>query len=216
MAAKLDIYNMALTNIGVSDLLQSEYGSTKVHALFNLVFPHVYREFLSLYDWSFARKRAELSRDEDTEPPTNWAYAYWLPEDCLRVRSIVIPGLRTPAKRNRIPYEVATDVMHYEGVFARRKLFCDLPEVEIIYTAEVEAEALPGEAVRAFAFLLASHIAVPMTMKGDIMQANRQAYEYAVLQAATADLNEEEPDREPLPELLEGRCSVDDVTRWGM
>lgn len=212
MATKLDIFNTALPLVGVSDQLTDPAGASKAHIILNRFYPTVVDEFLTgTIDWSFVRKRATLTPSETITPPTNWSYAFEVPADYLKLRSIVIPGLRAPAKRQRIPFEMATVFTPAAGgdgppASTKRVIYCDLSEIEVVYTTKLPDESvLPSEAAYALALLLASRIAVPMTMKADIMNLNRQAYNEAVLEAAAADLNEEEPDKDPLPELLEGR-----------
>lgn len=218
MATKLTLFNTALGNIGVSDYLTDTAGASKAHKVLNQIWPTVLAEFLSLdVDWSFTRRRETLTPSETYTAPINWAYAFVAPTNCMRVRSITIPGLRKFGKRHAIEHEV---VRIYEAAVPEVSpervvtlIYCDVPEIEIVYSASLSDSEIPAmtpSAAYALACLLASRIALPMSMKPEVMNLNMQTYNDALSEAIAQDMNEGETGVPPTPELLDGRSALTD------
>ena len=308
MATKLQIFNTALGNIGVSDYLTDTAGPSKAHKVLNQMWPMVLAELLSLdVDWSFTRRRATLPQSVDyyesfaadvlceaqqfggfripapvvvtaqtsvfspssvgmkisilgeaypfevvsyVSPtqvvceardnpftlsavscsiagvapyverfpvPINWAYVFEAPAECLRIRYIEIPGLRKFGKRHAIEHEVVriheAEVPEVSPERVVTLIYCDVPEIEIVYSASLgdsEIPAMPPSVAYALACLLAARIALPMSMKPEVMNLNMQTYNDALSEAIAQEVNEGETGVPPTPELLDGRTSLAD------
>lgn len=218
MATKLNLFNTALGNIGVSDYLVDTAGASKAHKVLNQMWPMVLAEFLSLdVDWSFTRRRETLTPSEAYTAPINWAYVFVAPSDCTRVRHITIPGLRKPGKRHAIEHEVVRvhedEVPEVSPEREVTLIYCDVPEIEIVYSASLsdsEIQSMTPSAAYALACLLAARIALPMSMKPEVMNLNMQTYNDALSEAIAQEMNEGETGVPPTPELLDGRTSLAD------
>ena len=106
MASKVDICNMALMRIGVStiisDINEGSQESNVCAQFFDATLDYILRD----YPWNFAEVRVTLAQAAG-DPPTNWAFKYAYPSDCLAAIAITIPGLRTPTAAARVPFKVA-------------------------------------------------------------------------------------------------------------
>lgn len=84
MASDIDICNGALSVVGSNTTITSYNppdGSAAAQYCATF-FPLARRELLAVFEWSFARMRAQLT--PVTNPSDGWAYAYALPAECLR------------------------------------------------------------------------------------------------------------------------------------
>ncbi|HOK66358.1 MAG TPA: hypothetical protein PLV55_06055 [Anaerohalosphaeraceae bacterium] len=83
--SETQICNMALKTIG-SSRINDLYTDTSSEAAACRDFYEAVRDAcLRMYDWPFARARAELSQDTNT-PDFEWDYAFLLPQDYLSLR----------------------------------------------------------------------------------------------------------------------------------
>ena len=192
MASETDICNLGLLRTGVSQSIASPDEKNNEARVCKLLYP-ILRDFvLADVDWNFARRRATLARFTGNAP-TNWSYAYALPDGCLAVRDVVIPGSRKPASSDRVPFEVAGG-----------QLFCDQESVEIIYTVRVTDTSLfSPQFVSAMGWALVPELATGLVIKGDFATAGKRGYDQAVSSAIAADL-QEGSDNEPDSDFV--RC----------
>jgi hypothetical protein len=178
MADEVQICNLALLRVGVTSTIAAlSEVSTEANAC-RVFFEQVRDAVLRDFPWGFATKRAALGLLAEAAP-TNWAYAYQLPSDCLLVRGLVCPGARSLRADQRIPYEV-------NG----RKLFTDMPEAELLYTARVtDTSVFDPLAVSAIAWGMAVELGNAF-LKPDLARAAQQVYQLARSEAWAACLNE--------------------------
>jgi hypothetical protein len=83
MASEVDICNLALNEIGESQIIDLTEAS-KAARLCNLVYSDTRDAVLREHPWNFAIKRAELAR-LTTDPIFDFDAQFQLPSDCLRV-----------------------------------------------------------------------------------------------------------------------------------
>lgn len=83
MASEVDICNLALNEIGESQIIDLTENS-KAGRLCNLVYSDTRDAVLREHPWNFAIKRAELAR-LTTDPIFDFDAQFQLPADCLRV-----------------------------------------------------------------------------------------------------------------------------------
>jgi len=199
MASKVDICNMALMRIGVStiiaDINEGSQESNVCAQFFDATLDYILRD----YPWNFAEVRVTLAQAAG-DPPTNWAFKYAYPSDCLAAIAITIPGLRTPTASARVPFKVA-----YEpGV--GRVIYTDMGTAELVYRARVTDTTMWDPMfVSAFAYLLASEICLPLSVNPAISQQARQAYALVSSSAAARNMSEGAEGPEPPSELIATR-----------
>lgn len=187
-----EIANLALGHLGSSKevgLLTTERSAeaAAIRRFYNESRRRVLRDF----PWPFAGKIADLGLEE-TNPNTEWEYAYRYPSDCLRIRRI-LSGIRTDTPDSRIP--------HKEGHDATGLLvFTDESNAQLDYTADVTNVSIyPSDFVMAFSYLLA-HYAAPKITGGDpfsLGQKALQLYLAEISRAQANSLNEQQDDVEP-------------------
>lgn len=185
MADDITICNMALYRTGVSSTIANLDEPSKEARLLKTFFAPIRDFVLRDVDWNFARKRQVLALLTGT-PPTNWTYAYAMPDDCLNIQSLVIRGTRVPASKDRIPYEV-------QG----RSILTDQDNAELIYTYRCTDMSLwDPQAVSALAWALVPEIAMGLVIKTDAAQAGQRAYNQVLSDAVAANF-QEGSDNEP-------------------
>lgn len=186
MADVNSICNMALYRTGVSSLIADIDEGSKESRVCKAFFEPTRDCVLEDVDWNFARKRQALAL-LSAGAPTNWTYAYALPDDCIAVRSIVVPSARVPSSKDRIPYEI-------QG----RTLLTDWPDLELIYTYRCEDMSVwTPQAASALAWALVPELAMGLVIKTDAAQQGRAAYNQVISEAIASNLqqgSDNEPD----------------------
>ena len=144
---KLQIYNLALWNLGVKTTLQKTEGvDPKVVAL-NLFYNLAVEQTLKDFDWSFARVRKDLALTESgkSENPF-YRYEFAYPDDCLSAREIV-----SLDPSSNIDFEPATNSETMKLV-----INTNMPTAKLKYTRRVDKEAFfTSEFVMALSWYLA-------------------------------------------------------------
>lgn len=198
MSSQVDIYNMALLRIGNGKTIASTSEGSNEANLCNIFYEQCRDYLLRAFPWNFSTKRAVLAVSSAT-PPTNWTYAYSLPSDYLNIRRIITSGLRSMRSDLKPPFQISTSG-------SQRILYCDIQTVEIEYTARITDTTLFDPAfVSALAYRLALEIAMPLTVKGEIIQSLERAYMQSVREAAALSMNESQDDPEPDGSFLASR-----------
>lgn len=161
--SEVQIGNMALGNIGVTDTIESFTESSKAARNVNTWYDFSRKFALEQFNWPFARKRVTLSSHAD-DAPSDWAYRYQYPSDCLAARHILNPFGTTA---DAIPFMIE---MSENG--ETKSILCNQDEACLIYTFDQEAATLfTTSFVLLLAQELAVHLAMPMTAKRSIKQA---------------------------------------------
>jgi hypothetical protein len=190
MASQSDICNMALGFIGVSltigNINEQSNGSVTCLQFWNIVQDYMLRQ----YNWKFAAYR--VTAQPLADPPQNWGYVYPLPADCLKVKCITIPGLRNPRADQRAPFEQAA----IAGI--GRVIYTDMNPCELQYTSQItDTEQWDPMFCIAFAYLLGSFIAMPLSSTPSVAAQCRAASEQTCQLAIAQDLVESQPDAPP-------------------
>lgn len=141
----VDIVNLALSKIG-SATISDWNEATKERRTATAIYDNMRDRLLEMYPWNFAMKRAVLST-LGTTPSFEFAYAYTLPTDCIRVYELYDYPLE--------PYAVEAG-----------NLLTDLSSanVKIKYIAKITTEStFPPSFVNVFALAIAAEIAPILT-----------------------------------------------------
>lgn len=87
MASEVQICNLGLMKYG--DVKIDTLNDASAQGRFCKVFYPLLRDrLIEAHPWNFACRRADISAQLATTPAFEWAYAYTIPENCLRVREI--------------------------------------------------------------------------------------------------------------------------------
>jgi len=188
MTDKLQIFNMALQNIG-QNLLNSVNEDTKEAKELSLRYDSCRRFVLSSHRWSFAMKRMLLNADAET-PAFNWQYQYQLPVDCLKV----VSTKNNEASKNYISNPII-DETKVSGLAAEqpddfivegKKILTNLSSMGIIYIADIIDESLFSQGfVDALSYYLA--YAVSERLKGSANNDMLTMYQNQISTAKTTD-----------------------------
>lgn len=147
MADETSITNLALAKLGISPIMALTDDSKQAQFA-NRFYAQTRDEVLQSHRWNFAMSRSTLNQLA-TAPESEWAYAYQLPSDCLRV--IELNGFDPTERKGEFSVEAG-------------KLLCDAEEARIRYIARVDDGSLYHPLfVHALATLLASRLAGPLT-----------------------------------------------------
>lgn len=196
-SSEVKICNMALGRVGVSIFIDALTEASQAATVCNLFYEPCRDRALVDGRFNFAKSRAVLA-DLGT-PPTNWAYRYALPSDCLDAQRIVSPGSRNPLAKGRIPFELAE-----EG--GARVLYTDQAQAELVYTKRVTNPNLfTPQFESALAWLLASEVGMPLSAAPNLSNNALKMYLSEISAAQAASLNESQEDPEPDCEFITGR-----------
>jgi hypothetical protein len=144
--SRVQIYNLALSNIGVTASIQAiTQQDTKTIAL-NNYYSLALEQTLKDYDWNFAscyRSLALTSNANSINPAYQYEFSY--PDDCICAREIV-----TGSKTSNIEFEVATNFLTMNRI-----INTNVKSGTLRYTRNVDKEAFfPPEFVMTLSWYL--------------------------------------------------------------
>lgn len=118
------------------------------------LYPDIRDSTLMMYPWSFATKKIQLTRLLGT-PNSVWKYAYQLPGDRLGNPTAVYESaaVGSPVRKD---WEIQGD-----------QLLCNLEYVYLDYRYSVGEYAMPQYFVQFLKYMVAWHIAEPITEQGE-------------------------------------------------
>ena len=199
MASKLDVFNVALMRTGVSTTVSDPDELSQEAAICRSFYDMMLDYVLRDYGWNFCKVRVTLA-SAPGDLPSNWAYKYLYPQDCLQAEFITTPGLRNPTASQRVPFEIA-----YEAG-SGRVIYSDMGTAEMVYRARVtDLTQWDPLALSAFAWLMASQICLPLSVNPGMATQLRQAYNQEVNIAAARNMSEGQEGPEPPSELIATR-----------
>lgn len=169
MISDVSICNRALRYLGAPEILSLEQPSREA----NLCARHYAEtrdELLESHNWNFATRYQRLARIKE-EPPFDYAYAYQLPHDCLRVRAL----------RHNEPFAIVANSVLYTNV---------LPAEAIITVRVKDPAHFSALFVEAFSRRLAGALAVPLLGNARLEQVMLQRFAEALDMACMADASE--------------------------
>lgn len=164
MATAIDVYNLALTNLGVgTEVATVTERSTEAKAI-SRVFDTCVDEVLRSFDWPFATKNVELAVvteiEDDNHPTTEFDFSYRYPSTCLKARRI-LSEIRNDSRKSRVTYREMGDD---QGTL----IVTDKEDAVLEFTSNIgrEPSRWSADFVTALAFLISSRVA-PRLTKGD-------------------------------------------------
>jgi len=172
MASKVQIWNLALRFIGetpVNSPTEDDDNADILSDIYDLSRQAALRQF----PWSFALDTAELANDSSVDSP-DYSYAYLLPSDSLYIVRLIPPG--------------ATDETYQ---IRNRHMHTDATEVYVEYVRDEEdTTKFDSLFIQAFAYYLASQIAITRTGKADMVQLMTNGYNRVISMARGMNASE--------------------------
>jgi len=101
--SKVQIYNLALNNLGVSATIQNVSQQDVKTSTLNAVYNVALEQTLKDFDWNFASTYIALTLTGNTCLNPKYLYEYDYPNECLSAREIV------DASQKNIPFEPASN-----------------------------------------------------------------------------------------------------------
>lgn len=223
MSSSLDIYNGALSRIGIDQFLGDQNETSKAGTLYRMWYDRCRQTALRDFPWNFATTIVALAQ-LSTVSVIGWSYAYAYPTGCLQARQVCdANGARTtlgnimygdifafpysnmyqagyPAVGlQKMPFQV-TSVPTGSGA-VQRAIVTDMPNAYLVYTADInDPTQFDAGFVDALSWLIASEVAGPFigAPAGPQVAMNcGKYYRNAVLNARAQNLNESTPDTRP-------------------
>lgn len=195
MASKVEIFNLALSNIGNSKFIESENETSKELNLCDLHWDTAVLYALRDYHWPFAIKFATLQLIEE-DPTTEWAFSYGYPNDCAKFRRI-LSGSRNDSRAGRVPYRIVNGA-----------IYADQEDAVAEYTkAETDIGLWPPDFILALSWLLSANVAPSLAgLAGLKMRSDALLVYGSMLDTARANAaNEEQPEDLPDSAIVQAR-----------
>lgn len=180
---KLSICNMALTRVGSDKLTQAQLSADSIRAaqLVNAHYENCRDTLLRAHPWNWAVKRAVLV-DTGEAPEFEFAYAFGLPEDFLKI-------IRTDSESEGINAEY-----RIENQNDVRVLITDEGSCEIEYIAQIDDTSLFDPLfVDILAQRLAAEICPALTDNANMTSTLWEVYQTKLREARGVDAQEGTP-----------------------
>lgn len=175
--SKTEIFNIALSNLGVSSLIQSSNQNDTRAILLNNYYELARDTVLELHDWNFANAYRSLAVSDAPSPDPNYEYAFVYPTDCLAPRSVIDSATQKEKK-----FDIAV-LSSGEKIVLSNCNPCLLR-----YTKRIENETLyPAPFVGALGFYLAYLSAQAIVGSNNKKNINLQDYQLAMKKAVLSD-----------------------------
>lgn len=222
MPSAIQIYNHALSRIGVSDFIGDPAEQSKAGDFYRLWYAACAEMVLRDFPWNFASSVVALAL-VDGDPPPGWAYKYAYPLDCHAARQLAdSSGVRNLSAnvlrdwdcygftlaRPAVPFQVMSEAAN--ATARRRIIVTDLPLAYLFYTAKITDpnQFDPGFS-DALSWRIAQEIAAPFlgAPTGPQVAANaKQQYLAALVRAKAQTLNESADDPRPDSVAIQARA----------
>jgi hypothetical protein len=179
---EVTISNMALSNCGSSDVIESLNEKSTAAEQCLLWYDFARRQALEAHNWSFARKRDTLALHSDPAP-SGWYYRYAVPADYIKARLIENPG---GFDLDAIPFDAESALTVNE-----QTILTDQPEAILVYTFDQAAVVRFSPLfVVTLSYLLAHYVAYPVTGNKSTKQQMLEAYSGLLRSAAGSNAQE--------------------------
>lgn len=200
MTSVVEIYNMALGNIGHSDPVAATDEQSKPARVCSQWYATCRDEILKEVEWPFATGFKAPSKLTNV-PSQDWVLAYDYPQDALKARYIEL-GHRRVHPYDRIPFDIAAQPS------GRKMILCDYEQITLCYTKRIEdPQAFPPLFVGALAALLAYRISMPMNASEERRLRAYELYVTELRRAAAEGLDEGQEDEPAEGEFVSERLS---------
>jgi hypothetical protein len=212
MSGILDVYNLALSIISVSEYIEDPDDRSSTAKTLRRFWPMALDLTLRDFPWACARKsRALTLRDQDVP---GWEYCYNYPNDCIFALAVMpATGLRAPGvwfdcwdrttnlRPQKIPFERQ---MNDEAI--GQVIATDLVDAYLLYVARVDNPVVFDIGLVVAGAAMLGRLAGPtLKVKREFVEYAQQTYEIERARAAANDFNEGASDPEPTTPSLAAR-----------
>ncbi len=197
MASSVEICNMALGELGVSEIQAIGEDSPQGKKC-ELYYDRVVREVLRTHEWSFATVNQSLARHSD-DPPPDWVYRFDFPPDCERVIKVYVDG----SSRSDVPIEYELQLLDDKSGVT---MLSDTEDLGLRYvTSEIPSAMWDSMFLDSVVWRMAEKLAVPLTRKAELRSNALQMYRVSLGTAIATDINERHPGGKRDPEAVKAR-----------
>lgn len=180
--SKTKIFNIALSNLGISAPIQNSIEEHPQAILMNNYYELARDSVLEAHDWTFANATKELSIAEESSINGNWQFCFTLPNDCISPRAVVDMFDNKEKK-----YEPGIDSA------GQKVIYTNTNPCLLKYTKRVTNETFyTARFVNALAFYLAYLSAQVITGSNNKKNTNLQDYQIAIREAIVLDARKTE------------------------
>ena len=166
MATDVSIASQALLLLR-ADTISSFTEDTDVANICNAMYESHIQHLLSIYPWTFATKKRQLSQDT-TAPINEYTYAHIIPAEALLIWAVF--------NTDQVGAQPVNDYDIY-GTESARRIFSNHPTLYADYTIYPNENVWPAYFVQLAINSLASVLAVPVTGNADLAAYyEKQAY----------------------------------------
>lgn len=234
------ICNRALSAMGTRSTIVSLAEESNEAEQCLLHYATVRDEVLQQALWNFARRAVVLAVHKavpgtpeggvssqtvwsDDWPAPPWLYSYTYPQDCVRLRYIMVAGTSGESTSGVPIFGTASG--RYDAYLTanppirfvianepdvsdldKKVILTDVAQAMAIYTRRVENTTLWDPLFsQAVVYALATKLAVPLTGDKDLLKNNFELYKTTIASAREADGNEGLTVQDPLPDWLAAR-----------
>lgn len=175
--SKTKIFNIALSNLGISAPIQNSIEEHPQAILMNNYYELARDSVLEAHEWSFANAVKELSVAEESSKNGNWQFCFTLPNDCISPRAIIDVYDNKEKK-----YDPGIDST------GQKIIYTNTNPCLLRYTKRVTNETFfTARFVNALAFYLAYLSAQVITGSNNKKNTNLQDYQIAIREAIVLD-----------------------------
>lgn len=181
--SKTNIFNLALLNLGVSNLVQNSIQDSP-EALIMTGFYEVARDtVLEDHDWSFANAYQKVSTAEKESLDPNLPFVFTYPSDCIAPRAIIDPNDNKEKK--------VFQAIDSQG---QKIILAEIDTGILRYTKRVDNESyFTAPFVTALSYYLAYMAAQAVVGSGNKKNTNLQDYQLAMRKAIVTDARKNIP-----------------------
>lgn len=224
MTSKIEIFNRALSRIGIDQFISDPQATSKQGNLYRLFYDYCVDQCLADFPWGFATTivpAAQLAGD----PPSGWQYAYAYPVDCVAarqitdesgVRSVLINYLQYCWNQNNVPTRLPRAVVPWRVMTAKtgssdaKFIATDMPLAYLLYTRRVtDPNQFDQGFIDALSWRIAMEIVSPFVGAPNGAQLAvtlGNQYRNQLLSARAQALNESGADYRPDPTSIAARA----------
>ena len=187
MADKIDIINMALRRISEQPINALDEGSESANVISDIYDISLEYEIRS-FPYTWAQKTQELARIDEEAPP-DYASAFQLPSDYLKIVEILTPAKVYEIAVSSDDYRLSTNNMQWE--IREGKLYYNSDTITIKYLAlETNTVKWDSSFVDAFAWRLASEAAPSITDNNRLIDRADRMYAMKIDMARSSNGSE--------------------------
>lgn len=189
-SSALDIWNTALSAVHAKGRLTSPTANKPERFECETWYDLVVRTVQEAAYWPCCKATERLS-GQRAVTDRGFAYSYSLPIDCLRPRYL----------QSYMPFD-----LQLGSGFAEVRLFTDDDNPHLVYSIlQEDVQLWAPSQIMATAYGLASHIAGPLTGRGELIQKNINLANALLVDAQAASINADAMNVEFVPDTLKAR-----------